>query len=97
MLYFYLDNRGVISSLQLANLLDTLVPSLLRAQVHQAGVLGAISQTVNPIRPPCILVSFFAKHLSRTTQSQICPSVLSIPAGPTMSCRQSARPSSCRR
>ncbi|GAB7345274.1 hypothetical protein MBLNU457_3638t1 [Dothideomycetes sp. NU457] len=60
-LYFYLDNNSSATSPRLADLMDSLVPSLLYTQVHQAGVLGAISQTVIFIPPHCNLVPCFAK------------------------------------
>ena len=49
-LYVYLDqdsgkNKGLMNSI------DLLVPSIMRAQIHQAGVLGAISQTVSDRQP----------------------------------------------
>ena len=59
-LYFYLDNSAARSP-QLANLMDNLVPSVLRTQVHQAGVSGAISQTVSLRQPHCNLVPLFAE------------------------------------
>ena len=55
-LYLYLDcDSG--SDKRRASLIDILVPSVMRTQIHQVGILGAISQTVSAGQSkPCALL-----------------------------------------
>ena len=55
-LYLYFDcDSG--SDKRRTSLIDILVPSVMRTQIHQVGILGAISQTVSARQPqPCSLL-----------------------------------------